>query len=287
MGSKSFYFSTFTSRKFRLRIDLVILVIGALSTSLTGPAYAAAADSNSALDLAPPAPSLQEYKTNMPVIQEMLKISCANQQLDDGRALIANSTYQKSNAILTDLQADIQKNTQFLSNPTATVQSQVQARALQASQTAQGRLQSAQDVYEYNQRLYQLGLVDKDTLNKNKQALMSAENQSNAADQPPAADSTARLISNLTTSSMTSLKQLQDAAHEVQQASAQAEGCYLTASGTGTPSTASIEENSGSTVPGAASASSSANNGSASGGSLSGGSSGTSLAVPAASTRSR
>ncbi len=179
----------------------------------------------------------------MPIIQKMMKIACSNQEIDETRATIANSTYQKSNAILSDLQTDIQQNTRFLSDPSTMVKNELQTKAQQSANSVHGQLQAAEDLYEYNQREYQLGNVDKATLDKNKQALIKAQAQATALDTPPSSEIISATAQARAAASLNSLKQLQAAAHDVELASSQAEGCYLTASGTGIPSTATINAN--------------------------------------------
>jgi hypothetical protein len=177
--------------------------------------------------------SIKDYQANMPVIQKMLTMACSNQKIDSARATIANATYEKSNAILAELQGDIQQNTQFLAHPSTAVENEYKTKAQDKEVSMRDQLRSAQDQYEYNQRQYQLGNLSRDSLDKTKQNLVSAQSQAATANQMPSSDVMSETVQARTSASLTSLKQLESAAQDVAQASSQAQGCYLTATGTG------------------------------------------------------
>jgi hypothetical protein len=179
--------------------------------------------------------SLQEYDTNMPLIQQMLKMACSNQQIDEARASLAYATYQKSNSLLAQVQGDIQDNLRFLSTPTENVRNEFAARAQQNQAQAQNSLRTAQDQFEYDQRQYQLGLgnISQTAYNRARANLTQARAQAQTAGQMPSENTIKQTAAARAQASMATLQRLESAAQNIAQTSSRADGCYVTASNTG------------------------------------------------------
>lgn len=177
--------------------------------------------------------SLKDYQSSLPTVQQMLELACANQQIDAGRATIAYSTFARSNTIMGELQSDITQNTRFLGDPSSSVQAEFQAKAQKERARAQATLSQASDRFEYDQHLFQTGKLDGAALKQDQQRLARAKSLSNSAGQLPSADELAQVVQARTNASVNSLKMLQEAAQKMAVTSSRAQGCYTTATGTG------------------------------------------------------
>jgi hypothetical protein len=184
-------------------------------------------------DAGPAPASLASYRADFPSIQDLLQQGCLNRQVDMNRATFAYNAYEKASGLLKRLREDIQVDTLFLGNPTSLTQAELSANGQGLKAKAIEDLQTAQDQYEYDQRAYQLGSLDKSAVTRDRERIVEARARIATAEQGPAPEVVRRAVESRVAATKSSMQELEKASKSVTQVVSQAQECYSSATSSG------------------------------------------------------
>jgi hypothetical protein len=178
-------------------------------------------------------PSLVSYHSDFPSIQNLLQHGCANHNVDSARATFAYNAYEQASGLLTRLRWESQADALFVGDPKSTVEAEFAAMGEQSQAKASEALRTAQDQYEYDQRQYQLGALDKSAVTRDRERVVKARAWWEAGKKPPTPEVLKRAVESRVAATKISIKALDSAAKTVAEAVNQAQHCYSSATGNG------------------------------------------------------